>query len=140
MQELIKRILAQEKVRFIAVGGLGFIVNFLSLALLFDLLKLPIIVAQVAGAELAVLSTFMGNNFWAFRGHDHIPLVRKLLRFHASAATGILVNSLVVVLLVQLLHVYYGLALAAGSAGGLVCNYVLYRRFVFKTHTTTTIK
>jgi len=121
-----------DKVRFIIVGAVGFVANFLGLALFFGLLNLPILVAQVISVELAILVTFAGNNYWAFDGHGHIPLVRKLWRFHASALTGMAINSAVVVGLVRFLGVYYGLALAAGSTVALVWNYVLYKRFVFR--------
>lgn len=126
--------LKHDKIRFIIVGGIGFVVNFLGLTLLFHVLKLPILVAQVVSVELAILVTFAGNNYWAFQGHDHISFFRKLWRFHASAITGMAINSAIVILLVQFAGLYYGLALAAGSAAGLIWNYTLYKRFVFKTH------
>ncbi len=117
--------------RFVFIGGVGFVVNYIMLALLFDLLKAPIVVAQVIGAETAVLATFLGNNFWAFKGHHHISIKKKLLKFHASAIAGLIINSLCVVLLVHYGHVYYGLALVVGSLAGLIWNYTLYKRFVF---------
>lgn len=126
--------LQYDKVRFVIVGGVGFIVNFLGLALFFAALNIPILFAQILSAELAILATFLGNNFWAFRGHDHIPFLRKLWRFHASAITGIAINSAIVIVLVQVFGVYYGLALAIGSLLALVWNYTLYKRFVFKAH------
>ena len=104
------------------------------LAIFFDLLKAPIIIAQVIGAETALLATFVGNNFWAFKGHHHVSIKKKLLKFHASALTGLLINSSLVVVLVHYAKFYYGLALVVGSIAGLVWNYTLYKRFVFKPH------
>lgn len=128
------RLVSYDKARFLIVGGIGFMVNYMALALFFDLLNLPILVAQIAGVELAVLATFIGNNFWAFKGHHHIALPTKLLKFHVSAAGGLVINSSIVVILVHFAHVYYGLALAVGSVIGLLWNYVLYKRFVFRSH------
>lgn len=102
------------------------------LALLFDLFNAPIIVAQVLGAEAALLATFVGNNFWAFKGHHDISFRKKLLKFHVSAVAGLIINSTCVVLLVHFAHFYYGLALVIGSIAGLVWNYTLYKRFVFQ--------
>jgi len=110
----------------------GFVVNYLSLALFFDALGLPILIAQVISAELALLSTFVGNNFWAFTHHHHVSWRRKIVKFHASALAGLAINTAFVVLLVHFAHVYYGLALVVGSLAGLVWNYTLYKRFVFK--------
>lgn len=125
------KLISYDKVRFLIVVGAGFIVNYLGLAVFFDLLGLPILLAQLMSAELALLTTFVGNNFWAFTHHHHISLRRKLVRFHLSAFMGIVINSTFVVTLVHYAHLYYGLALVIGSIAGLMWNYTLYKRFVF---------
>jgi putative flippase GtrA len=130
----VERLLAQEKARFVVIGGIGFAVNFLGLTLFFDTLHLPIAVAQVISVELAVLATFAGNNGWAFKGHDNIPLIRKLWRYHASSIVGMLLNSVITIALVDIAGLYYGLALIIGAIIGLLWNYTAYRRFVFMTH------
>lgn len=104
------------------------------LALLYDLLGAPILVSQILGAETALLSTFVGNNFWAFIGHHHIPIRKKLIKFHMSAFAGLAINSTCVVVLVHFAHLYYGLALVIGSIAGLTWNYTMYKRYVFATH------
>ncbi|MGH7194382.1 MAG: GtrA family protein, partial [Candidatus Saccharimonadales bacterium] len=116
------------------VGGAGFMVNYLGLAVFFDLLGLPILLSQIISAELALLSTFVGNNFWAFTHHHHISWKRKLVKFHLSALGGIVINSTLVVTLVHYAHMYYGFALVIGSIAGLMWNYTLYKRFVFNAH------
>lgn len=116
------------------VGGIGFFVNYGMLALIYDLLGAPILVAQIIGAETALLATFAGNNFWAFVGHHHISIKKKLAKFHASALAGLAVNSFCVVVLVHYAHLYYGLALVVGSAAGLIWNYTAYKRYVFASH------
>ena len=80
------------------------------------------------------MSTFVGNNYWAFKGHHHVPLKNKLAKFHMSALGGILINTAFVVGLVKFLDVYYGFALVIGSCAGLIWNYTLYKKFVFKAH------
>lgn len=121
-----------EKVRFLIVGSVGFVVNYVALAVLYDLLNMPIIVAQIIGAESAVLTSFAGNYLWTFSGHQNNPMWKKMIRFHISALTGLAINSTTVVLLVQFTGLHYGLALVIGSVTGLVWNYSLYKRFVFK--------
>jgi putative flippase GtrA len=68
------KLIQQDKIRFVIVGGLGFLVNYAMLALIYDLLGLPIIIAQILGAETALIATFFGNNFWAFIGHHHLSI------------------------------------------------------------------
>lgn len=128
------KLIAHDKIRFLVVGGIGFFVNYGMLALVFDLLGASILVAQIIAGETALLATFVGNNFWAFIGHHHVPVWHKLVKFHASAFAGLAINSTCVVVLVHFAHFYYGLALVIGSIAGLVWNYTLYKRFVFKPH------
>lgn len=102
------------------------------LALLYDLLDLPILAAQLIGAEVAILTTFVGNNFWTFSGEHKASVWKRLVTFHLSALSGFIINTTIVVLLTRYLGVFYGLSLAAGSTAGLVWNYTLYKHFVFK--------
>jgi putative flippase GtrA len=132
------RLFSRDITRFLAVGSVGFIVNYVMLILLFDLLGLPILASQIVGAEIALIATFTGNNLWAFQGHRHIPIKKKLMTFHATAGIGILINSSCVITLVRFEHVYYGLALVVGSCAGLIWNYTLNKKVVFKAGTPPT--
>ena len=129
------KLISIDKIRFIIIGGIGFVVNYLMLALFYDILSTPILIAQIFGAETALLATFFGNNYWAFKGRHRHTFWNKFIKFHASALGGLLINSFLVVVLVKYGHLYYGLALVIGSAAGLVWNYTLYKKFVFKSYT-----
>lgn len=118
-------------IRFLVVGTVGFVVNFVCLTLFFHILKLPILISQLMGAEIALFFTFTGNNWWAFRGDHHHSLMQKLVRYHMSSWVGLGLNSLCVVVLVKYAGWYYGFALVVGAAIGLIWNYTLNRRVVF---------
>lgn len=104
------------------------------LALVYDLLNAPILPAQIVAGETALLATFVGNSLWTFLGHHHVAVWKKLIKFHISALAGLTINSTFVVTLVRFGHLYYGLALVVGSIAGLVWNYTLYKKFVFRAH------
>lgn len=128
------KLISYDKIRFLIIGGLGFVVNYLMLAGTFQVLRLPIAIAQVLSAETAVLATFFGNSFWTFGGHHHQTWLTKFIKFHISAIGGLIINSSCVILLVHYAHLYYGLALVVGSMVALLWNYTLYKHFVFKKH------
>lgn len=94
-------------------------------------MKLSILISQIIGVELAVIVTFIGNNYWTFKGHQNKSMVNKFIKFQISAIGGVLINSGIVISTVQYLHFYYGLGLMIGSLTGLVWNYTLYKKFVF---------
>lgn len=122
-------------VRFALIGALGFLVNYLLLYLLFDLNHIPIIAAQIVGAESALLATFVGNNYWAFRHHQHIPLKKKLLRYHLSSGTGILITTTFIIFLVRYAHLYYGIALTLAAGVGMFWNFIFNNKVIFTRNT-----
>lgn len=118
-------------IRFLFVGGVGFVVNFIGLTILFHMLGIPILISQLISAEVALIVTFFGNNYWAFSGDHHHTLKQKIMRYHMTAWIGVGINSLCVVLLVHYAHWYYGFALVVGAAVGLVWNYTLNKKVIF---------
>lgn len=123
---------SRDVVRFVVVGGFGFIVNYVVLTILISGLGLPTLAAQIISTEIALLATFIGNNYWAFKGHEHIPVFHKLVKFHMSAGIGLVINVSAQALLVSYGHIHYGIALVGGTLAGLVWNYTLNKKFVFK--------
>jgi putative flippase GtrA len=126
------RIFARELMRFALIGFFGFVVNYAVLLVLFHLLKLPILLSQIIGAEIALLTTFTGNNFWAFRGHHHISIKKKIIKYHLTSGAAVCITTLLVVIQVKYLHLYYGLALVFAACVGLLWNYLFNKNVVFQ--------
>lgn len=129
-----RKLIKVDFVRFCLVGGIGFLVNLGMLFLLYDLANLPIWLAQILGAECALISNFTFHHFWTYKGHDVQKRKRLLLaQFHLSFWSGAAINSLIVVLLVSGLHVHYFFGLVAGSAVALFWNFFWTKFFIWKT-------
>jgi putative flippase GtrA len=125
-------VFAYSVTRFLLIGSIGFVTNYIVLFVVFDLLGLPILFSQLLGAEIALLATFTGNNFWAFRDHHHIPVRTKLLKYHLTSGSTICITSTIVILLVHFAHFYYGLALAISACVGMVINFTFNSKLIFK--------
>jgi putative flippase GtrA len=135
-QSLLKqyyKLFSHEIIRFLFIGGIGFIVNFLMLTVLYHLLKMPIVIADTISAEVSLVVTFFGYNFWAFTGHHHISKRNKFLKFQISAGVGIILNISTVSILVRYAHLFYGLSLVFGTIVGLTWNYTLNKKVIFQT-------
>src|ERR1700722_1429040 len=129
------KLLSHKMMRFIVIGGIGFVINFIFLTVLYHWLKIPAFFSQLLSAEVALLATFVGNNFWTFSGHHHISIKKKLIKYHITSGAGLLLNTTTFTLLLHYPHLYYGLALIGGTAVGLVWNYTLYTKVIFKQQT-----
>lgn len=117
-------------VRFVAVGGAGFLTDATLLWALVGLGGDPFLMRLISFA-VAVRITWWGNRCWTFAGQDSGGFGAYL----AVQLTGMALNYAVYASLVALLPPGAGwavLALAAGSAVGLVANYLGAARLVFR--------
>lgn len=126
------KMLAIDTVRFVIVGGLGFVINLIVLVILHDFTGLGVGISQLVGAELAILSNFYLHSNWTYKGAVEKPLATRLAQFHASAWVGSGITSIILIVSVNRLHIYYPIALVIGSSGGLVWNYVWTKFVIFK--------
>ncbi len=81
--------------RYIAVGGSGFIIDFSVLYLLFSVMDLHVGAAQAISAEMAIVSNFLGNNFWSFshkRSSGKRALLKNFAKFNSVALGSLLMQ------------------------------------------------
>jgi putative flippase GtrA len=136
---LIARIESSQFLRFAFIGGTGFFVNE---AILFVILKTLHVNAYVAGVLaflVTVTYTWMGNRLLTFRaqaaqGAQAVAI--EWAKFVGANLVGFVVNYAVYSALVTFAHAPLNspyLALACGTAAGLIFNFALSKRLVFRT-------
>ena len=124
--------------RFCCVGGLGFVVDFGVLTLIVDLG-----VNKIAGKPLsfsvAVVATWLVNRLWTFRGHEgpKRSLAREFGSYLAVQSVGFAVNFAVYSVVIYSVplkneHLQLLVASLAGTAAGLVINYLGAKHLVFR--------
>ena len=127
--------LARTLVRFCIVGGIGFAVNATILESLPHLLAVPFYIAQIVGAETALLTNFMLHDVWTFDGITTAPMSRRqrLLVYHGTFLLGMVVNSAITVFV----HYRWGVpglfALVTGSACALIVNFLTSKFIVWRS-------
>ncbi len=126
-------------IKFLIVGTIGFIVNTIGLEG-FIYLGLRPSLAGAAGAELAIFSNFTLNNLWTFKENKitsvkQIPV--KFLIFNAASFGSVVIQAITIEIGSRLFGVeLYRLYFIIGVGIGLIWNYVMYNRVVWKTHKT----
>jgi putative flippase GtrA len=97
------------------VGILATLVHAIAFAALIELAKLAPLIANFAAFGIAFLVSFLGHFHWTFRSQrataDWWRQRTALARFAMVALTGFMLNSLAVVLVVNLLALPYQYAL-----------------------------
>ncbi len=125
--------------KFAAVGTIGFIINTIGLEL-FVRLRLHPALASAVGAEAAIISNFVLNNFWTFHEKKISPhkIPFKFLQFNTTSFGAVLIQSLTVFLGVTIFgaNIFslpaYRVFYLLGVGLGLIWNYTMYSRVIWK--------
>jgi dolichol-phosphate mannosyltransferase len=127
----------KEFVKFCIVGGMGFITdagifNILGLSLL------PLKTAAIVSGTLAMLVTFLMNNFWSFgsrKMRDPVILAKKFPLYVAVSFVPVIFRGYLVSWTVahfgRNFFIYNG-AFVVGVGVGLVWNYLIYSKVFWK--------
>lgn len=114
--------------RFAVVGAIAFV---LTGAILFALMRVgvPAWIAQVPAIAAGLVTTYVLNRSFTFRAtEDASPA--EFARYVATSATGAAVNYLTFLLMIGI-GLSPFIALVAGTATGMVTNFLGYQVYVF---------
>ncbi len=143
MKQLIDKFAQSKLIRFGAVGGAGFFVNEAALVVAKMLLHLDDHAAWLFGFAVAVTFTWWGNRTFTFHEHKsigHTGMLGEWARFVATNSLGAVANFAVYAALVGYapwpLNVPY-IALFVGVLVGLIFNFTLSKKLVFRPKTVT---
>lgn len=120
----LRHLIKIDFVRFCIVGGTGFVINFIILTVLHKSLGMPIFIAQLIGAEVALFSNFILHHHWTYKARKVAKSMPTLLfQFHASTWPAIFGSALMVTGGEKLLHFGNLLALTVSSVIALLWNF-----------------
>lgn len=139
MIDILRRLAASRFLRFAVVGGAGFFVNEAALMLAHGLLGAGPRLGWFLAFFPAVTFTWWGNRKLTFAAHASEgarAMAGEWARFVLTNSIGAAANFAVYVLLISRapfpLNIPY-IALAAGILAGLVFNFTLSKKLVFRT-------
>ncbi|MDO8515534.1 MAG: glycosyltransferase [bacterium] len=127
--------------KFLVVGGLGFIINTTVLIVGVNFGMVPAN-AGALGAEFAIISNFILNNLWTFADRKvttPLEIIKKFIPFNVLSFGSAIIQFLFLKageLIFGLEHykasLWYMLFYIAGVAVGLVWNYIMYSKVIWK--------
>jgi len=119
-----ERLIKLDFVRFCIVGGLGFVINFVLLIGLMKFFGLPVEIAQLIGAEVALGTNFILHHNWTYKKHHVNKSLKSLIiQFHATTWPAILGSTIMVSISVEVFHMNKFLALVISSLVSLGWNF-----------------
>jgi dolichol-phosphate mannosyltransferase len=124
-------------IKYVIVGLSGVVVDFGLSYLFIERAAIAIWIATIMSSEMAIISNFLLNNFWAF-SHKKISgnsgLVGSFAKFNAVAVGSIVIQAVLVQLFSNLLGKKYWYIYKALVLGFIVIpySYFLYNKVVWK--------
>ncbi|MCL4353081.1 glycosyltransferase [Patescibacteria group bacterium] len=141
------RIKDSEKfLKFLVVGGIGFIINFVVLKVLSESFYWNHSLANLVGAAIAIFSKLNLNNVWTF-GYNRITgfiiYIWKMMQFYATSAFGVIFIQTGTIFLGDrfigegqfkfILPIkYYYIYFVVGTGLLLIWNFTMYSRVIWK--------
>ncbi len=134
-----KEIVDHQIFKFAVVGGIGFMVNLIFLEIFHRFFHIEAGNAAALGAEVAIISNFIINNYWTFAAHKvtrATQMISKFVQFNVGSLGAVIIQKIVVGLGTKytsdaLRLEWFVLAVLIG----MVVNYFVYSRLIWKTTT-----
>jgi dolichol-phosphate mannosyltransferase len=126
--------------KFLIVGGFGFLINAVLYELLVRNTHLPIALANIVAAQFAIFSNYNFNNAWTFKEHkanSTFAYLSKLLQFFATSNIGVILIQSGTIQLGDTLYgeENYRLYFLIGTFFLLIWNFTVYSKFIWKKKT-----
>lgn len=124
---------SQKLLKIMIVGGVGTLVQLM----VFNLLRLQLSLswAQNLAIEAAVVSNFVFNNIWTFK--EKSWSLTRFVKFNLTSMGSIIIQNVVLILGIKLLGQSWLIEnslVLLGIIIGLIWNYLMYTRVVWKSH------
>ncbi|MDP9083635.1 MAG: GtrA family protein [Pseudomonadota bacterium] len=126
---IVSLALGNKFVRFLIVGGVATIIQYLALIGMVERWHWNAVVASSLGYFLSAIANYLLNYYFTFRSDNQHRVA--IARFAAVAAAGFILNALLMELLAEKLHVPYVLAQILATGGTLIWNYWANSRWSF---------
>lgn len=112
--------------RFAVVGLSGVAVNSSVLVIAAEVGRLPPVLAAALACETAIISNFIANSLWTFRGAaSPVGRLGRLVRYNTICVGALVINVAVVWAMTSTTPIHYLAANLMGIAFGMVWNYGL---------------
>jgi putative flippase GtrA len=123
--------LMKHFIKYLSIGGLSTLIQFLLLALLVEFKIAPVVVASAASYFLSSIFNYLANYHFTFESdssHFH-----TLPKFAVAVAIGLTVNTLLYACFLKIIgHEHYLIAQCLATGITLFVNYLVNKLWVYK--------
>jgi putative flippase GtrA len=118
--------------RFLISGGLAVLANLSLLFLLTEYFRVHYLYSAMLSFSAGFLVTFFLQKFWTFRDNDRSKTAKQMTLTFAVAAINLFLNTFLMFVFVEEVHLWYMLAQALASLLLSIETYFLYKNIIFR--------
>jgi dolichol-phosphate mannosyltransferase len=130
----------KRMLKFCAVGISGIIINEAILWTLTEIYGFFYLYSSIISTESAILNNFVWNELWTFHDtHGDIKsgIIKRFLKFQISRFGGLILGSIFLILLTEILSVYYLISNIFSILIVMMYNYITSKEWVWASRTFT---
>ena len=121
-----------EFARYFAVSGGGFVVDLSALAFCYEVLGLPLLVANTISFSTGMIAVYLGSIFWAFERRSLRDARMEFAIFCAIGLVGLGVNHAALWAAVSLVGLPYVIGKAGAAGASFLANFILRKTALFR--------
>ncbi|MFT5294380.1 MAG: putative flippase GtrA [Colwellia sp.] len=116
--------------KFLGVGGIATIVQYIIFVILIELLKIDIVLASAIGYTISSIFNYLLNYYFTFTSKvkHHVAMVK----FALIVLIGLSLNSFIIHVLVDMLNMHYLLSQIITTGIVLIFNFVAHKFWTYK--------
>ena len=128
----ILRLIKTEAFKYLVVGGLTTLVNVLSYALLYSVLKIDVTISNIISVALAILFAYIANKIIVFKTNHIKDTIYEMAKFCGARLSTMIIEVGGVFLLYNILNIHPMISKIATQVIVVIVNYFISKFFVFK--------
>lgn len=130
----VKAVFRGNKIlRFIVAGGTAASSQIILLFIFTDIFKIWYLYSSILSFVIALVISFLLQKFWAFRDKGTEMVHIQFFKYTLVAVSGLVFNTALMYLWVSILDLWYILAQIVTGVVIAVYNFLMYRKFIFKS-------
>ena len=124
--------LAMQIIKFVIVGGIATIIDFIFLWFFKEIIGLPVLISNTLSFTISVTYNYIASIKWVFDVNKEKESRKQFLTFITFSILGLLLNNIILWICEDLLKIYYLIGKVVATAIVMVFNFITRKMFLEK--------
>lgn len=129
MNKLLSNNLINQILKFAVVGGLAFIIDYGILYVLTEYLNVYYLISSIISFTVSVIFNYILSIKWVFDVNKKQD-IKEFIIFVVLSIIGLIINSVIMYLMVDIMHIHYMFSKLVATAIVMVYNFITRKIFI----------